>query len=80
MVSGSRPQLDCPILTHWLGSVKNVISWGQKEEGLLVDIASADPARVAFHWEGPDGCYEEGVAHRDAVLDRVLTFCRDWRG
>src|SRR5712692_5899058 len=59
-------------------SVSGAVSlyWGQKEEGLLVDIASADPAQVAFHWEGANGCYEEGVAHRDAVLDRVLTFCR----
>src|SRR5260370_29024408 len=26
--------------------------WGQPQEALLVDIASADPTHVAFHWEG----------------------------
>jgi hypothetical protein len=58
-------------------SVSGAISlyWAQQEEGLLVDIASADPARVAFHWEGPNGSYEEGIEHQDLVFDRVLDFC-----
>ena len=75
LVVSATPELTLPRVAP---SVRGAVSlyWRNGDEHLVVAISSGDLARIAIHWEGPAGGYEDEVVDSREAAAQVFRFHR----